>query len=498
MRNRTSIKTQGCRLTAFVLVILVLAVAQLTAGQVTKADEKKSETAGQKAAAKENSAQSGTATQKPAAKIILVAPKPGTAPKAAAAPKTEYSYAALWPKWFQAAVSYRGRMEDPSGRSFADDSGDGYYLSRLRFEAALKVNKYVDFFGMTQDARVIGYDDLAKRPSGMVDAFDLRQAYVDIHRKGEGNSFAFRVGMQYLDVGSKRLVATSTWGNSPPVWRAAKANYVTKGLTVDVFAATRVSTIHAYTFNEPKKGENLYGTYLSLDKLVPKAKIEPYVLWRTQPLVTDEKKRKGDSDLITTGLRFFGTLPHRVDYTAEVAIQKGTYASDHLSAWAGTWGLGYVLNASPLKPKALFEYNYASGDQQKLDGRRGTFDQLYASNHSLYGIADQVGWRNTSNYKVGFEVQATKKMKVQFDVNDFYLATLQDAFYTDGGSAVVTNTKAASKHIGWEPDLQVTYKVHKQVTVGGGFGRLVPGEYLKQSTAGHSYNYPYIYWEFRY
>jgi hypothetical protein len=482
------------------LVFVALAAAQGIAGQAAaaKADEKKPVATSQStSAAKDGGAQANTGSQKPVPKVNTVPVKAGAAPKAAA-PKTEYTYASFWPKYFQAAVSYRGRLEDPSGRSFANDSGDGYYLSRMRFEATLKVNKYVDFYGMTQDSRVIGYDDASKRPSGMMDVFDLRQAYVDIHKKGETRSFAFRFGTQNLDFGSKRLVATATWGNSPPVWDAAKVNYTMKGMTVDVFASTRVSTVHAYGFNEPKKGENLYGTYMSFDKLVPKAKIEPYVFWRTQPLVTDEKKKKGDSDLFTYGLRFYGTLPYRIDYTAEFAIQRGTYAADRVSAWAGTWGMGYVLNKSAFKPRVLLEYNYASGDQAKLDGTRGTFDQLYASNHSLYGIADQAGWKNTRNYKIGFEVQATKSLKVQFDVNDFYLATRQDAYYTDSGSSVLTNAKSTSRHIGWEPDLQATYKVNKQVTIGGGFGRLVPGAYLKQSTAGFAFNYPYIFWEFRY
>ena len=267
---------------------------------------------------------------------------------------------------------------------------------------------------------------------------------------------------------------------------------------MNVFASTRISLVYPYAFNEPRKGENLYGSYIVLSELVPNAQVEPYLFWRTQPLVRDELNRRGDSDLITMGLRFFGKLPHRFDYTAEAAFQGGTYAGDDVSAWAGTWGLGYMLNKSPHKPKLLFEYNYATGDSQKSDGTRGTFDQLYPSNHAFYGIADQVGWRNTRNTKIGFEVEPTRRLKVQFDVSDFYLATLQDALYTDSGLPVLTNTNAGSKHVGWEPDLQFTFKLNKQNTVGVGYGRMNPGRFLKDSTAGHAYNFPYVYWECRY
>jgi len=425
---------------------------------------------------------------------------PANTPQAAkpSSAKKEYTYASFWPSKFKMGVTYRGRLEKPSGRNFANEDGDAYYLSRFRIEASWSLNKYVDLFGMAQDARVYHYNDLSKRPSGMTDALDLRQAYADFHIKKESTSFAFRIGTQYLDLGSKRLVGTSAWSNSTAVYDAAKLKYSHAGITVDVFAATRVSNIYPYLFNEPKKGENLFGSYFTLDKLLPNAKLEPYLLWRTQPSVTDELKRKGDSDLVTAGLRFYGKLQKYLEYTSEFALQRGTYAQDDMSAWAGTWGLGYLLGKSSRKPKVLFEYNYASGDAAKGDGTRGTFDQLYAVNHANYGIADQVGWRNTCNYKVGFEFEATKRLKIQFDVNDFYLATLQDALYTDNGSSVVTNTKATSKHIGVEPDLQLVFKMNSQVTLGAGYGRLNPGKFLKESTSGYSYNYPYVYWEFKY
>jgi hypothetical protein len=420
----------------------------------------------------------------------------GEAKPAVAAKKPEPAKD-IWPKWFRMGVQYRGRFENPKGRSYAADIGDGYYLHRFRLDATLKAGKHVDFYAMTQDSRVMLYD-VKVRPSGFMDVFDLRQAYMDLHGKSGKLSLAFRVGRQYLDMGSRRLVAVSAWGNSPPPYDAAKLSFANPAMTADVFAATRLSNIKEYEFSENRKGENLYGTYMSFGKLVKDAKLEPFFYWRTQPSVKDEKGGKGDSDLYTAGARFLGKLPHRFDYTLEMAIQRGTYAADDVSSWAGSWGLGYLLNNSALKPKVLFEYNYATGDKVVGDGKRGTFDQLYPSNHPLYGIADVVGWRNTSNYKVGLDVQATKRLRLQFDVNNFYLATTQDALYTDGGSAAVTNRKATSRHVGWEPDLQATFKVSKMVNVGAGYGALIPGKFLKESTAGHTYHYPYLHWEFQY
>jgi hypothetical protein len=407
-------------------------------------------------------------------------------------------YAAFWPSWFQASVTYRGRLENQSGIGFARNSFDTYYLSRLRIEANVRLNKYISFFGMTQDTRESGYNNLGKRPSNMVDTFDLRQAYVDIHHQSKTQSFAFRFGTQYLDMGSKRLVAVSSWSNATPVYHAAKFSYSGPGISAGFFAATRVSIIKAYKINEPKIGENVYGAYFSLDRLVPKAKVEPFLFWRTQPKVADERKNTGDSDLATAGLRFYGKANKRLEYSAEVAVQRGTYAKDNVSAWAGNWSVEYLLSTSAAKPKLTFEYNHATGDKAQGDGTRRTFDQLYASNHSNYGIADQVGWKNTRNYRLGIAAEAGSRIKIQFDVNDFYLATTRDALYSDNGSAAVTNTRATSSHVGWEPDIQATFKANERLTIGAGFARLFCGEFLKQSTPGNSFTYSYVYWEYKY
>ncbi len=423
---------------------------------------------------------------------------PTTAKPAKSESKAGEEYASFWPSWFQMAFTYRGRLENTSGVGYTANADDTYYLGRFRVEANLRVNKYLNFFAMTQDTRVNDYDYVVARPASMLDDFDLRQAYVDVHRETKGSKISFRLGTQYLDMGSKRLVAVSTWSNSTPVYHAAKLAFSKSWISADLFAATRVSNIRARNFNEPKPGENIYGGYFSLSRLIPDAKVEPYIFWRTQPLVTDENKLKGDSDLATFGFRFLGKLPRRFTYATEIAIQKGTYAQDDVSAWAGMWNVGYTLSKSTRKPAVSFEFNYASGDETKGDGIRSTFDQLYASNHSNYGIADQVGWRNTINYKVGFEIGITKKLKAQFDVNDFYLATLQDSLYTDNGSAVVKNSTASSRHVGVEPDLQLTYKANRNLTIGAGYGRLICGKFLKESSPGQSFSYPYVYWEYRY
>lgn len=126
---------------------------------------------------------------------------------------------------------------------------------------------------------------------------------------------------------------------------------------------------------------------------------------------------------------------------------------------AGTYMLGWTLNESPSKPRFSIEFNHASGDRASKDGRRQTFDQLFASVHSVYGLADQVGWRNMRDVRSGFELFATRKLKIRADWNDFYLATAQDGLYNSSGAPTVLNRRATSTHVGMEADLQGLYQL---------------------------------------
>jgi hypothetical protein len=138
------------------------------------------------------------------------------------------------------------------------------------------------------------------------------------------------------------------------------------------------------------------------------------------------------------------------------------------------------------------EYSYASGDAALKDGVRGTFDQFYPSNHGYYGMIDQFGWKNLKNVRGGFDCVLWKKLKYRIDVNEFYLATVQDSLYNSSGSAVATNRLATSNHIGWEINTVMLYQWSKVWKFGAGFGRLFAGDFLKQSNLDYGYNYPYV------
>src|SRR5438270_721834 len=80
--------------------------------------------------------------------------------------------------------------------------------------------------------------------------------------------------------------------------------------------------------------------------------------------------------------------------SGEAAAQFGSIGADTIRAWASHWTAGFTFGDARGTPRVFGEYNYASGDDNHHDGLRQTFDQLYATGHDKFGLADQVGWRN--------------------------------------------------------------------------------------------------------
>ena len=394
------------------------------------------------------------------------------------------------PAWLKLGADLRGRWDMPSGIGYANVS-DTYYLSRLRGNITIRPVPWLRFFAQVQDSRVGGYS-VSPAPSSMYNSLDLRQSYIEVATEG-ATAIDVRIGRQEMAFGSGRLIGASDWGNCSRSFDAARFTYARRGIKADFFEASPV-LIDSSRFDRHKAGDHLFGSYFVFHRLISKSSVEPYYLLRRQLQIAGEHGETGNGTVSTAGIRSSGRLPLQMDYATEWAGQFGIYARDRISAMAGTYMLGWTVNESGAKPRLSIEFNHASGDHANKDGRRQTFDQLFASSHSVYGLADQVGWRNMRQLRGGFDFLVTRKVKVRADWNDFYLATVQDGLYNSSGTPTVLNRRATSTHVGREADFQALYQLSSNTGFGAGIARLFPGAYLKQSTAGTAYMYPYIFW----
>jgi len=385
------------------------------------------------------------------------------------------------PKWLQLGGEYRARVEGFTGGGFKVNTEDAYLLSRLRLSMTIRPESWLKFGFQTQDARVFWKNQNPSAPPYQ-DTFDLRQAYVDIGDVEKGK-LGFRGGRQELAFGDERLIGNSNWTNTARSFDALRGTLRRGRYHLDLFAARVV---------KQQDGNNLYGAYCGIEKLVPNATVDPYFLWRRQSALKTESGSVGILNYGTVGLRWVGKLPSSWDYGLEMDRQTGSLGTDTVAAWAGHWVLGKALPTKHLHPRIALEYNYASGDANAKDGHRSTFDQLYATGHDKYGMDDQVGWKNIRNARLTFETKPAKKWSAAAKYDVWWLADPHDGLYTAASNLIVRVANgSAGRFVGQELDGAVAYNLSRQFQFGAGFGHIFPGTFLNNAAQGESYNYPY-------
>lgn len=394
------------------------------------------------------------------------------------------------PKWIRLSGEVRFREEGFLGNHFAEGEDDMYLLQRFRLGVQLQPLPWLHGFVQGQDSRVSFNSRVSSAPP-LQDSADLRQAWMQIGR-GEKGAVNLRVGRQELAYGEERLVGAGNWGNIARSFDAVKLVLRHGGYHADVFAAS-VVVPSDHNFDRHRAADNLHGIYSGIESLVPGATVEPYVFWRISPLVRREAGGQGRLDTKTAGIRWNGKLLQNFEYTTEMVLQRGSWAGDSVSAWAGLWRFGRVFPSLRWQPRVRVEANHASGDSNPADGRNGTFHVLYPTPHDKYGLADQVGWQNLNHIGVIGELRPRKSLVLQFKAHDRWLAAARDGLYNAGGALLVRDpTGRAGTHIGKEVDVQMLWTPAPNVLVGTGLGHMFPGEFLRRTTPGHSYTFPYV------
>jgi len=395
------------------------------------------------------------------------------------------------PAWLRFSGEYRTRVEGFTGGGFTPGSHDAYFLNRIRLNLKIQPAEWLKFVVQGQDARVWGKNQHPAAPP-FQDIVNLRIGYIEMGDAEKG-SVAIRLGRQELNFGDQRLVGSADWLNTARSFDAIRATLHVSGYRVDAFASSVVNPRDG-EFDQSNPGNNLYGVYGTMEKLVPAATVEPYFFWRRAPNQLTEAKTHGNLNFGTLGLRWVGKLPAHFDYGMEMARQAGWLGTNTIRAWAGHWLLGYTVAGTWANPRIIAEYNHASGDDDPRDGTRGTFDQLYPTNHDKYVLTDQLGWKNMNHLRAGVELRPRPKWVGVVNYSSLWLANPHDGLYNAAGVlAAIVPDGSAGRYVGQEVDVEAVYSPSRRIRVGSGYGYLFPGTFLKKATPGAAYRYPYLY-----
>jgi hypothetical protein len=291
------------------------------------------------------------------------------------------------------------------------------------------------------------------------------------------------------------VIGPSDWLNMGHTFGAVRFDLHPNNMHAGIFAASVINAVNGGIAHHIE-GNNLYGIYSSFRKLVPRAVLEPYVLWRVAPgnIPLPKTAGRGAISEWTGGARIAGTTPGDFDYDVEMNKQAGSLGHYTIDAWAGHWNVGKTFADTPGKPRPFVEYNYATGNRNPQSNTWTTHDQIYPSSHNKMELAGHFGWRNIEDLRAGVMQKVAKRWEFTEIMNNLWLATKNDAVYSASGAASVpADPRATSKHLGTELDLIGTFKQNEHITYGFGFAHLFTGAFLKQATPGKDYNHPFAY-----
>ncbi len=392
-------------------------------------------------------------------------------------------------------ISARARVEARennfdfnSGKNALTD--DAYLLERVRLGITLRATDWLTLRAQAQSALEIG-SDRSDIPGVLGaegdDAIDLRLLSLKFGSE-KLCPFSLEIGRQALNYGDQRLIGALEWNNIGRVFDAAVLRWKQKDQTLDLFTASAVlpeeDAFNQSYFSGGDYRQALTGLYYTNQMLACQT-TDLYALWQTA---------EGNTDFATLGTRWaskagkFGAW----DYGFEGAIQFGQVGGIDLLAGALHGGGGYTWDAA-WKPRLGVGYDYGTGDDNPGNGKIGTFQNLYPTNHLYYGFMDVFSWQNINSPYIELSAKPTPTLTARAAWHVFWLATTEDAWYrANGVSRVRPRTPDASSFVGSELDLTLAWKPIKWAEALLGYSHFFAGDYLQDTGASSDADFFYV------
>ncbi len=352
-------------------------------------------------------------------------------------------------------------QDDYDYNSTVADSRDQLLL-RTTLGAKWKKDERVSAFLQIRDSRIAGGNPLAPPLAAAPPAavplrqreLHMHQGYVD-YRPGGDSDWVLRLGRQEVNFGEERLVGALDWANVARAFDGFRATRKKDDRQLDAFVLSL-----ADTNGTGRDDQELSGFHFNR-KVGAKGSLDAYALHYRDDVTLSAASQTGvlgHQSFWTFGFRSLGPLfqAEEWDYRLEAAFQKGDFSIDDLDAMAMALVFGRNF-PSARKGRFEFEFDWSPGDEAR-PGERGTFQNLFPTNHKFYGIGDHMAWMNMRAFRLGYKWSPAKDRWVLLDLWRFALDDLRDRWYRVNGAARAANPGATSKDLGTEIDVRYNWK----------------------------------------
>jgi Alginate export len=381
---------------------------------------------------------------------------------------------------FTLSGEHQSRFEHYDNNVFVGASpNDGAFFLRTTLDAKYQRDGFSVQAEM-MDARQGQADRDTRLSNSHVSTLDLLQANVG-YSFGANNTSEIRVGRFTQDWGSRTLVARNRYRNTINTLDGVAFNHrQANGNEFKFMSAQpvrRTPRDRASLLDNEHRGDKssealrVHGVFASLPNLLPDL-FDADLSLETYYLALKEKDTRkletSNRDLHTFGFRVRSAAAvNEWDINLESIFQTGerrassnpldTADLDH-RAFYQRIELAYSFD-TPSRLRAIFEFNYASGDESPTDGDSGRFDTLLGVTAFEFGPVSLYAPFSRSNLITpGIRLTATPWANVALmaDYRHFWLAEDKDSWGRTGRRDVTGNS---GDYIGQHLELRVRWSV---------------------------------------
>lgn len=390
-----------------------------------------------------------------------------------------------WERW---DGTYRAL--DPAGKDVNDI---GWLRSSVQADAAVTddLRARVE----VRDARAWGTEPSTTaqlQAAGM--GTDVKQAWFEADDL-YGCGTRTRAGRQVLAYGDQRLVGELDWATYGRSFDGLLLSHVYErtGTKVDLFAARVIERgVGALVPGVDNDDRNFLGLYTVTPKALHHSDLDAYLLFvKDNAVLPGEAGGTGNTGFWTGGFRVAGGKDN-LDWGTEWALQGGRIAGDRHGAWAGSARVGYTMRDTRWTPRVGIEWDRASGDDDPTDGDLGSFQTLFPTNHGHYGIMDLMAWQNMQAWRATLGVRPSENWSIDADYWRLYLDDSMDAWYGSTGAPIRGGAAGASKYVGSEVDLVVSWKPNDRMRISIGGAQFFDGGFVRDTGGGGDTAWVYV------
>ena len=402
------------------------------------------------------------------------------------------------PDWLSLSGTHRMRLEslDQQFRN-GRDGGDQVFLFRTLLMAQVKMENFRIGLEM-EDSRQELADSATALNTTIVNPLELLQAYAEVNIDNlftRGSKSRVRGGRITMDVGSRRLVARNRYRNTLNAftgvdwqWTAADKSKLRLFYTLPIQRRVSGNILDNNPRFDKERGDvRFWGVYYSPASLPWGDSGEVYLFGLNENDTVD--LATANRDIYTSGFRLYRKpASGQWDYQLESIFQFGesrasrtaTADLDHFAHYQHA-AIGYTFK-HPWSPRLLFQYDYASGDDDANDDDNNRFSTLFGARRFEYGPTSIYGAfarANLNSPGLRLIVKPRKKVNLMFALRGFWLASADDAWTT----AAISNPAGQSEnYIGTQIETRLRWDIlPRNIRLEAGAAHIFAGDLMDQA-----------------